>query len=77
VTVQIKLSAPAAQAQVKLYTTAFRMVNETTFHDIPAGTTNLALPLTDKEGKPLANGIYYVVVTANGQRFVGKLLVLQ
>ena len=38
---------------------------------------DLALPLADQWGKPLSNGLYYVVVRADRQKWVEKLLVLR
>ena len=47
-----------------------------TFDSIPAGTA-VVVPLTGRGGNPLANGIYYVVVTTNAGKATGKLLVLR
>ena len=60
-----------------IFTTAFRRVNEITLPNVPAGTTDVALPLTDQKGTPLANGIYYVVVHTSQGRFITKLMVLR
>jgi rhamnogalacturonan endolyase len=76
VTLQIHLSNPG-QVSISVFTTAFRRVNEITLSNVPAGITNEALPLTDKEGTPLANGLYYVVVNTPQGRFVVKLMVLR
>ena len=62
--------------RVELYTLAFRKVQDNTYPSLPSGTA-ISLSLTGKSGNPLANGIYYVVVTVNGHRTVGKLLVLR
>jgi len=51
-------------------------VQEETFINPPLGTP-LAVPLTDKAGVALASGLYYVVVTTNSGRYVGKLIVLR
>jgi hypothetical protein len=77
VTIQISLSSPADRVQILLYTTAFRRVNEITLPGVPAGTSNLSLPLTDRKGNPLANGLYYVVVRSPQGRFILKLLILR
>ena len=66
-----------SDVSVKLFTTAFRKVQET---DIPnQGPLPLDVPLLlrDQHGIPLANGLYYIVVTAEGNRSVTKLLVLK
>jgi hypothetical protein len=52
-------------------------VNEITLPNVPAGTTDIALPLTDQRGKPLANGLYYVVVQTAQGRFIVKLMVVR
>jgi arabinan endo-1,5-alpha-L-arabinosidase len=76
VTLQVTLSS-AGQAQISVFTTAFRKVNTITLSNIPAGTTDVALPLTDQQGTPLANGLYYVVVRTPQGRFITKLMVLR
>jgi hypothetical protein len=62
---------------IEVFTTAFRRVNEITLFNVPAGLNDIALPLTDREGAPLANGLYYVVVQTPQGRFVTKLLILR
>jgi hypothetical protein len=76
VTLQITLST-AGKVQISVFTTAFRRVNEVTLPNVPAGTTDIALPLADQGGKPLANGLYYVVIQTPQGRFVIKLMVLR
>jgi hypothetical protein len=61
---------------VKVYTVAFRLVQERTYDNIPSGTS-VPLELTDRWGTPLASGFYYVVVETNAGRSIGKLLVLR
>jgi hypothetical protein len=55
---------------------AFRKVQDKTYPPMPSGTA-ITLTLTGKSGNPLANGVYYVVVTVDGHRSIGKLLVLR
>ena len=62
--------------RVELYTLAFRKVQDHTYPPMPSGT-DITLTLTGKSGNPLANGVYYVVVTVNSHRSIGKLLVLR
>lgn len=66
----------AKDVRVELFTTNFRKVQDETYPSLPAGTA-VTVSLTGKAGNPLANGVYYVVVTVNGQRTIGKLLVLR
>lgn len=77
VTLGLTLSSPEDQVTVKVYTTSFRQVNQLVFRSLPAGTTDRALPLADKSGAPLANGLYYVVVTGPQMHLITKLLVLR
>lgn len=77
-TVQV-LSPPymgVANVRVEIFTLAFRKVQDTIFDSIPSGTA-VTVNLTGRGGNPLANGIYYVVVTVNEQRSIGKLLILR
>jgi hypothetical protein len=65
-----------SNVRVELYTLAFRKVQDATYTSQSSGTA-INLSLTGKSGNPLSNGIYYVVVTVNGQRTIGKLLVIR
>jgi hypothetical protein len=65
-----------ADVRVEIFTISFRKVQGKTFENIPSGVS-VQIDLTDRWGSPLANGIYYVVVTVNGHRSVAKLLVLR
>jgi len=62
--------------RVEIFTTAFRKVRDTTFPSVPSGVA-VQVNLTDGWGRPLASGIYYVVVIVDGQRSIGKLLILR
>jgi hypothetical protein len=89
VNLQIDLSQTTGGINVQVFTIAFRKVQEMSLDGGSPGVTASAvagmpykkwtvpLPLTDKWGAPLASGIYYVVITANGKRSVGKLLVIR
>lgn len=65
-----------SNVRVELYTLAFRKVIDQTFDSVRAGTA-IQLDLLGRSGKPLANGVYYVVVTTGSGRAMGKLLVLR
>lgn len=62
--------------KIEIFTLAFRKVQDETFFNVPGGTA-IPVELKDRWGKPLANGIYYVMVSMDGKRYVAKLLVLQ
>jgi hypothetical protein len=61
---------------VQVFTLSFRKAQDTTYYSWPSGKP-MTLSLTGKDGNPLANGVYYVLVTVDGRRSVGKLLVLR
>jgi hypothetical protein len=60
---------------VQIFTVAFRLVQQETFRQIPVGT-DVQIELKDGTGMPLASGLYYVVVTIDGKRKIGKLLII-
>ncbi len=79
-TAPVRIRPPAyfgvSDVKVKLFTLAFRKVQENTYHQIPDGT-DVPLNLTDKWGMPLASGLYYVVVQTTQGRSIGKFLILR
>jgi hypothetical protein len=79
-TVPVKVRPPAyyglSDVRVKIFTLAFRKVQDNTYRQLPSGT-DVSLSLTDKWGKPLASGLYYVVVQTSQGRSIGKLLILR
>jgi len=75
VSIRLPNYSGTAKVEVKVFTTAFRMVNEFTVSQ--EGGMDIALPLTNRSGAPLANGLYYVVVTTPEGRAVEKLLIIR
>ncbi len=67
----------AANVRVQIFTLSFRKVFDQTYSNLSAGVDDLPVSLVHSEGHPLANGLYYVVVTVNGQRTLLKLLILK
>jgi hypothetical protein len=65
-----------SKVRVEIFTVNFRKVQDTTFDSVPSGTA-VVVSLTGWGGHFLANGLYYVVVTTNNGRAIGKLLVLR
>lgn len=61
--------------RVEIFTIAFRKVRDETFFDIPSGKP-IPIRLTDGRGTPLAEELYYVIVTVDGRHSIGKLLIL-
>ena len=75
VSITLSLSAPA-NVKVAIFTTAFRKVQEKSFPNQPVGVP-VSIVLDDWKGVPLASGLYYVVVSVDGQRTIAKLLILR
>jgi hypothetical protein len=73
-TLQLPVSN-ATNVKVQVYTLGFREVQTVAIAQV-AGDT-LSISMMDKSGKCLANGLYYFVIHANGQRWVNKILVLR
>ncbi len=69
--------ASAGSVRIQVFTLSFRKVGDETVPSVPAGSSVLTVPMTASDGKPLSNGLYYLVVTANGKRWVLKLLILR
>jgi hypothetical protein len=65
-----------SNVRVEVYTVAFRKVQDTTYSSVSSGMP-VELNLVNKWGDPLANGIYYLVVTTKGGKSTGKLLILR
>ncbi len=65
-----------SKVRIEVFTVNFRKVVDWTEDSVPSGTA-LHLPLVSRWGGPMANGLYYVVVTTNGGKTIGKLLVLR
>jgi hypothetical protein len=76
VNVHIPGRTGTADVTVQIFTVAFRMVQQQVFTQVPAGT-DIQIELKDKTGKPLASGLYYVVVTINGKPAIGKLMIFR
>ena|GEM_PF-346046 len=75
--VEVSLQKPAAWLKLKIYTLAFRLVNEENFENVPAGPNDFPLALTGKGGVALANGLYYLEVTTPQGHSMGKWLILR
>jgi GH18 family chitinase len=76
--VTLVLTLPqGGDVKVRIFTAAFRKMLESLHSQVPAGTATFSLEMKDQWGKPLANGIYYVVVEGPQGRKVLKLLLLQ
>ena len=61
--------------RIEIFTSAFRKVQDKTYSNVPSGQS-VPVSLTDRFGSPLAGGIYYIRVTVDGHRSIGKLLVV-
>jgi hypothetical protein len=65
-----------SNVRIEIFTAAFRKVQDEVFTNIPSGTA-VTIALTDRMGSPLANGVYYIVVTTSRGRAIGKLMILR
>jgi glycosidase len=77
--VHIHLLLPKpAKVTVDVYTLAFREVGQVVFLNQPVGV-DMVLDLTDKSGRPLADGLYYISVTnsLSSVRKITKLMILR
>lgn len=77
VTLQFALGVPAEHVEILVFTTAFRLVNRIELANVPQGIMDVTIPLTDRLGSALADGLYYVVVETPHSRSVVKLMVLR
>jgi hypothetical protein len=66
----------SSSVKIQVFTLAFRKVREINLAQVAAGT-ELNLTLNDDWGNILANGLYYLLVTTNQGRRIGKLLILR
>jgi hypothetical protein len=62
--------------RVEIFTLSFRKVVDKTYFGVGGGTP-VVVVLTGSSGRPLANGIFYVVVTVGGHRSIEKLMILR
>ena len=63
--------------KVEIYTVAFRKVFGQTYPYSYGTDIHLNAPITDSWNNPLASGVYYVVITTNRGRSIGKMLILR
>ena len=77
VSIQFVLGNSVGRVNLKLFTTAFRKVRETFIQNAPAGLVQTQLSMVDDYGKPLANGLYYLLVTVPQGHVVGKIINLR
>jgi outer membrane protein assembly factor BamB len=74
--VQMPDYAGAMDVDLEVYTMAFRKIRDDHFSQVP-GSADLPLSLLDKQGIPIANGLYYVKVKTRMGHWNSKLLVLR
>ena len=75
-TVTIYVPGVNGEVTVQVFTTAFRMV-ESEQAQVTPNSADVPLTLSDSSGVPLANGLYYVVVTTPKARTVLKMIILR
>lgn len=62
--------------RIEVFTLSFRKVLDENERGLAPGTA-VKIELVDQWGHPLADGLYYVVVTINGKHSTAKLLILR
>ncbi len=73
-TLQLPVSN-STNVKVQVFTLGFREVQSVSVAQVTGNS--MAISMMDKSGKCFANGLYYFVIHANGQRWVNKVLVLR
>lgn len=61
---------------VKIFTIAFRKVRELNGL-YPAGTSTMTITPLDEWQRPLANGVYYLLVESSAGRQITRMLILK
>jgi hypothetical protein len=64
-----------SHVKVEIFTLAFREVR--TINVSQVAGNSLLIQLVDKDGIPLADGLYYFRISVNGQNWIKKVLVLR
>ncbi|MGH7739818.1 MAG: hypothetical protein ACREL1_06690 [bacterium] len=64
------------KVQLRIFTTAFRMVHQINDFNQTGGKA-VALPVKDRSGTALADGLYYVEVESPRSQWIVKLLILK
>jgi len=75
VSIQVPLRRPS-NVMVKVFTLAFREVAVQEQFSVPVGV-DVVVPLVDKSGMALANGLYYFEIEANDSSWIKKVLVIR
>ena len=75
--VSVSFGQPTGPVYLEIYTTAFRKVRSIPEGQVTAGTYTWPLYLVDNQSVPLANGLYYIVISTPNGRGIGKVLVLR
>ncbi len=65
----------ASNVTVQVFTVAMRQVQSISVPQAAGDTINFKT--VDKSGINLANGLYYIVIQANGQKWMTKVLILR
>jgi hypothetical protein len=73
-TIQLSM-ANAANVKIQIFTISLREVQTIKLTQMVGDS--LSVPLMDRGGSPLANGLYYFVIQINGNRWIDKVLVLR
>jgi hypothetical protein len=72
---QIQMPGGFNSAEVKVFTVAFRKIQDQSFNPVPSDGV-LTLELTDVWGNRMANGVYYLQIAAGRNKWIKKMLVI-
>lgn len=75
--VRLNFKVEPGESRLVLMTLSMRKIVEIPLGVVPPGELTLELPVIDKTGRSLANGLYYVAIITSRGTAVGKLLVLR
>ncbi len=75
VTIRLPYYSGLSDVKIQIFTIAFRKVQEKVYPSQVWGL--IPIQLVDIWNKPLASGLYYVVVITNEGRSVAKLLIIR
>jgi hypothetical protein len=77
-TLRAYFDQPHDYVTIKVFTTAFRRVYESTVRYVPAGPFQVAVDTNDFSGGRMpADGLYYMTVTTPLDRWILKFLILR
>jgi hypothetical protein len=75
--VRMNFNVQPGESRLVLMSTSLRKITDVPLGIVARGELTLELPIIDKTGRYLANGLYYVAIITSRGTAVGKLLILR